>query len=321
MACRRRRLRTPTLREASAGFAAITAVVFGLSYLMDDFDGLNRLSSVMTLGILLLSLVPLTGWAGQINLAPLAFAGFGSFLYLKLPSGDNGNVGWLIVVALLQPLAAVVFVSSLDPASTLALAAVALVLLVRLLIIDYQPITNGFNGLKARVQTTDTDHALDLGSAGAMSLKKLDQLVYMVDNPTHILMSKALRRRLTAAQRATGVSGFITWDKDEFGQKIAYYNDLPILIVDMDDDGARILDFNETGSGGSTATATSLYVVSLGESMLTGLQNGIMEVDDLGEIDAKPVLRTRVEWLVGMAALHGRCAARLRGISNAAVVA
>ena len=96
---------------------------------------------------------------------------------------------------------------------------------------------------------------------------------------------------------------------------------VPCWVVDMDDDGARILDFNETGSGGSTATATSLYVVSLGESMLTGLQNGIMEVDDLGEIDAKPVLRTRVEWLVGMAALHGRCAARLRGISNAAVVA
>lgn len=178
-----------------------------------------------------------------------------------------------------------------------------------------------FDGIQNRLTGSQIVDAGSTNGGDALSLAKLDEAIDAVDNPTHILMSKAMRRRLTAAQRATGVSGFITWDQDEFGQKIAYYNDLPIVIVDMDDDGARILDFNETGSGGSTATATSLYVVSLGESMLTGLQNGIMEVDDLGEIDAKPVLRTRVEWLVGMAALHGRCAARLRGISNAAVVA
>jgi hypothetical protein len=46
-----------------------------------------------------------------------------------------------------------------------------------------------------------------------------------------------------------------------------------------------------------------------------------MEVGDLGEIDDKPVMRTRVEWLVGLAALHGRCASRLRGITDAAVAA
>ena len=52
---------------------------------------------------------------------------------------------------------------------------------------------------------------------------------------------------------------------------------------------------------------------------VVGLQNGIMEVRDLGELQTMPVMRTRVEWLVGMAVMHGRAAARLRGISNAAV--
>ena len=67
----------------------------------------------------------------------------------------------------------------------------------------------------------------------------------------------------------------------------------------------------------SLANARSLPIAAA----ITERYQDLDELDDLGEIDAKPVLRTRVEWLVGMAALHGRCAARLRGISNAAVVA
>jgi len=46
-----------------------------------------------------------------------------------------------------------------------------------------------------------------------------------------------------------------------------------------------------------------------------------MDVEDLGEIDSSPVLRTRVDWLVGLAALHGRSASRVRGMDNSAVVA
>lgn len=178
-----------------------------------------------------------------------------------------------------------------------------------------------FDGLQTRLTGSQLINAGSTNGGDPLSLAKLDEAIDAVDNPTHLIMSKAMRRRLAAASRSTTVGGFITWEKDEFGRKIASYADLPILICDYDDDGDRILDFDEVGSGGSTASATSIYVVSMGENMLTGLQNGVMEVNDLGEIDEKPVLRTRVEWIVGMAALHGRCAARLRGISNAAVVA
>jgi hypothetical protein len=134
-------------------------------------------------------------------------------------------------------------------------------------------------------------------------------------------MSKAMRRRLSAAARLTTVGGYITYDLDEFGRRVMVYDGLPILIADYDDVGARILGFDEANSTGTGVVSTSIYPVSFGESMLTGLQNGVMEVGDLGEIDDKPVMRTRVEWLVGLAALHGRCAARLRGITDAAVAA
>jgi len=62
---------------------------------------LNSANVAVATALIGISLVPLTGWAGQINLAPLAFAGVGSVLYLKLPSGDTGDVIWLPVIALL----------------------------------------------------------------------------------------------------------------------------------------------------------------------------------------------------------------------------
>ncbi len=46
-----------------------------------------------------------------------------------------------------------------------------------------------------------------------------------------------------------------------------------------------------------------------------------MDVRDLGELNDSPIWRTRIEWYAGLALYHGRAAARLRGISNAAVVA
>lgn len=178
-----------------------------------------------------------------------------------------------------------------------------------------------FDGLMNRINGSQLIEAGNTNGGDALSLAKLDAVIDIVDNPTHLLMSKALRRRLTAAARTTTVGGFITYGVDAFGEKVTQYNDLPILIADYDDTGARILDFNEAGGGGATATATSIYAISLGDGMLTGLQNGVMDVRDLGELQAQSVMRTRVDWYVGLAALHGRCAGRLRGISDAAVVA
>lgn len=177
-----------------------------------------------------------------------------------------------------------------------------------------------FDGLQNRITGSQLIWAGSTNGGDPLSLEKLDEAIDAVDEPTHLIMSKAMKRKLTKAARDQDVGGFISYTVDAFGRKITQYNDLPILIADYDDEGARVLDFNEVGSTGSTATATSIYVVSIGEGKLIGLQNGTMEVEDLGDIKTKPVLRTRVEWYIGLAALHGRCAARLGGISNAAVV-
>lgn len=177
-----------------------------------------------------------------------------------------------------------------------------------------------FDGLQVRCTGNQLISAGATGGGAALSLAKLDELIDAVDDPQYLIMNKAMRRRLTAAARATGVSGYLTWTKDSFGRTVTMYNDLPILIVDKDNTNTDILGFTEASSSGG-ATSTSIYCVSFGEGKFTGLQNGAMDVRDMGELEDKPAKRTRVEWYNGMAIFHGRAAARLQHIGNLAVVA
>lgn len=176
-----------------------------------------------------------------------------------------------------------------------------------------------FDGLRVRVGGSQLFTATGAATNGALSLEQLDTAIDSVDSPTHLIMSKAMRRKLSAAAKS-GVGGDIETTVDEFGYQVTMYNGLPILIADYNDVGERIIDFNEAGPAGGSVS-TSIYVVSIGDGYISGIQNGTMEVRDLGEIDSKPVYRTRVDWLVGLTVQHGRAIARVWGITNAAVTA
>lgn len=177
-----------------------------------------------------------------------------------------------------------------------------------------------FDGLQTRLTGSQVIEAGSTANGAALSLAKLDQLIDQVDSPTHLLMNKAMRRRLTTAARTTSVGGYVTYTTDAFGRKLMQYNDLPILIVDQDGTGTDIMGFTEASASG-TATSTSIYCVSLQPGMLSGIQNGGIQVRDLGELDTKPVWRTRVEWFTGLTVMHPKAAARLKYIGDLAVVA
>jgi hypothetical protein len=178
-----------------------------------------------------------------------------------------------------------------------------------------------FDGLQVRCTGNQLIPNGTTNNGDPLSLAKLDELIDAVDNPTHLLMSKAMRRRLSAAARLYNVGGYVTYELDAFGRRVTYYNDLPILIVDKDNENNDILPFTEVSNNASAgAKATSIYCVSFGEGMFTGIQGGDIDVRDLGEVDDSPVYRTRVEWDCGIAIFHGRAAARLWSISDAAVV-
>lgn len=176
-----------------------------------------------------------------------------------------------------------------------------------------------FDGLRTRIIGDQLLNAGSTDGGDPLSVSSLRDLIDAVDNPTHLVMSKKMRNLLSAAASDTTIGGYIAYDKDEFGRRITMFDGLPIIVTDYDAAGSQIIDFNEVGSTGSTATATSVYCVNFGDEGVVGLQNGVMEVRDLGEMQTQPAMLTRVEWLVGLAALHGRAAARLRGVKQAAV--
>lgn len=177
-----------------------------------------------------------------------------------------------------------------------------------------------FDGLQVRVTGNQLISAGSTAGGAALSLAKLDEAIDQTLNPTHLIMSKAMARKFIAAARDTNVSGFITYSTDQMGRPITMYGGLPIITVDLDNNGASILGFDEAAASGG-ATATSIYVVSIGPDALTGIQNGGIDVRDLGELQSSPLYRTRVEWYNGLAVFNGRAVTRLRHIGNLAIVA
>lgn len=177
-----------------------------------------------------------------------------------------------------------------------------------------------FDGLQVRTVGGQVISAGTTANGAALSLAVLDEAVDQTINPTHIIMSKAMARKFSAAARTTSVSGYVTYDVDQLGRRVMQYNGLPILTVDLDDTSTAILPFSEAASSG-TDTATSIYVVSMGADSLTGIQNGGIMVDDLGILQTAPIYRTRVEWYNGLAAFNGRSITRVRHIGNLAIVA
>lgn len=177
-----------------------------------------------------------------------------------------------------------------------------------------------YDGLKKRLTGTQL---IDNGASSGgdvLSLERLDATIDEVTNPTHIIMNKTMRRVLTSAARNVNVGGYITYELDSFGRKIAFYNDLPIIVLDQDGSKSQILPFTEPAASGSSVT-TSIYVVSFDTMGVHGLQNGGMQIRDLGELDTRPVFRTRVEHYQSIAIKDGQAAARLRYIKSGAATA
>jgi hypothetical protein len=167
-----------------------------------------------------------------------------------------------------------------------------------------------FDGLAARIQSGSSQYFTN--GAGALDLGALDEAIDAVDaqgGRKYLVMSKSARRHLSKHARANGQ---IEIARTEFGYQQLSYAGVPVLELDRDHKNVAIMD--------STPSAQDLYVVSFGNDLLTGIQNGGVSVRELGESHAQPQLITRVEWYCGLALINGRAAARLAGFDATASV-
>ncbi len=94
------------LRRSLVGGAAVLAGAALVAALVNG-DAVVDLSEGLALAVVALSLVPLTGWAGQVSLCQMTFAGIGAFAAVKVAPG-GGPAGLVAGAALAAAVGALV---------------------------------------------------------------------------------------------------------------------------------------------------------------------------------------------------------------------
>ncbi len=161
-----------------------------------------------------------------------------------------------------------------------------------------------FDGLRTLVPPGQT--IAPGANGGALTLELLDQLIDLVKpgKPDALLMSKRTRRKLSSLRRASG--NLLEADVDQFGQRVVYYDGIPVLVDDFIPD-------NETLGTGTSLS--SIYAVKFGPSGLMGLENGGIVIEEVGALETKNARRWRVRWYCGLALFGTLSVARLQGIT------
>ncbi len=106
--------RTPPLagvRRSLVGFALLVGAAALFAAVASEAT-LSRVAPGLALGLVALSLVPLTGWAGQVSLCQMTFAGVGAFAMAKF-AADGAAVGLLAAVLIAAPVGALVALPAL----------------------------------------------------------------------------------------------------------------------------------------------------------------------------------------------------------------
>jgi hypothetical protein len=182
----------------------------------------------------------------------------------------------------------------------------------------------GFDGLKKRLtgaQVIETaTNGLGIVAAGHDFFDRLDSLIAAVPGLNAgngaLYANAGVISRIMSAARRLGGADFL--NEELTGKRVPTYNGIPLLDIGNTAAGTPIIGQNETQ--GTATNASSIYAVKYGQDegdqAVTGLTNGGVQVYDLGELDVKPVFRTRIEFYCGLATF-GRGAARLRGVTLA----
>jgi hypothetical protein len=171
---------------------------------------------------------------------------------------------------------------------------------------------NSFDGLRKRLTGDQVLAPTGITFAAGASdedrfaaFDTLDDLLSRVSGGADAIYANArtISRISSAARRLT----ITATPREEFGRRFPTYDGVPLVDLGNRPDGSPIIpngDLYAVRFGGSE-----------GDQAVTGLTNGGVSVRDLGEVDDKPVMRTRIEFFCGLAVFGGQGAARLTGVA------
>lgn len=171
-----------------------------------------------------------------------------------------------------------------------------------------------FNGTGASNQPTGifglvtAGQTLTLGSGNGLAptLDDFDTLLDKVKpgKPDALFMSKRSRRGLKKLVRDTGQD--LNYDKNAIGQQIAYYDGVPIIVDDNISDAMTL---------GASTTASKIAAVKFGfKQGVTGLMNGMIQAEAIGNLETKDAWRTRLKWYVGLCNFRDYSLAVMAGV-------
>lgn len=153
-----------------------------------------------------------------------------------------------------------------------------------------------------------------INARGTLRRSMLDDTIDATDGANSILMAVEMRQRLDDAGLLR--KEYIIGKKDpvQYRYTTEGGGTTVEVLVDYRLEGKpHILGFEEKGK------TTSIYALNISKQGYCGLCNGVIEVDDLGEVAEKPVIRARVEWLATHGVMHGRAVTRLHSVRDAPV--
>jgi hypothetical protein len=166
--------------------------------------------------------------------------------------------------------------------------------------------TKSFDGLVNIVTSGQTVSMGDNG--GALTLDKMDELIDTVKpgRPDALLMAKRTRRKLSSLRRSSG--NLLETDVDAFGRRALFYDGIPIVVDDwipVDED-----------MGSSEDSCSSIYAVKFGSAGIMGIENGGIQVEEVGELETTDATRHRIKWYAAIIQLSELGLARLEGITS-----
>ena len=157
------------------------------------------------------------------------------------------------------------------------------------------------------------------GASVAMSTAMLDALRDAVrPKPTHFIMSRLMLRKLTGLAAATGMN--LSQTVDSFGQVVTRYGEQIVLVDDqiknnMSDSTAlvtAIASYDYTQAIADTKNISPVFAVRMAEDGLCGINGkGMIQVEDLGILEAKDAKGKRIKFYCGMRLTNKRAAAVL----------
>jgi len=163
---------------------------------------------------------------------------------------------------------------------------------------------NAFDGLwklAAAGQTLDVN--------AAVSLAKVDELIDLIKGgkPDLILTTKKQRRTVKGLFQAS--AHYVEPGESSFGRQVMMYDGIPFEVSDF-------LSDVETQTVLSGGAQSSMYAIHFSEADgVVGLQNGGVEVIDLGQLESKDAQRVRIRWYVSIALLRDSALARAKRLN------